>query len=120
MLQLWSMSDGKEEHNDNLNKFYCPDEIIHELQNLTARDIYEFHSATLATENKHDDEKKDNHEEDNILYHVVVDIKYCLYKAGNPTRLLFSIYDNTKKQFVTEEYCLHLSENNYTTKGCPD
>merc|ERR1712244_83572 len=63
------------------------------------------------------DELKDDKES---FYHLVFDIKHCIFKAGNDTKLLFSIYDDTEKRVVTEEYCLHLSENNFPKVGSPE
>ena len=54
------------------------------------------------------------------LFNIVFDIKHCIFKAGNDTKLLFSIFDDTEKRMVTEEYCLHLSANNFPTVGSPE
>eukprot|EP01084_Bolivina_argentea_P086839 156923_1 len=63
-----------------------------------------------------------NHEESSTssLYQLIFDIKHCIFKAGNATTLLFSIYDNTSNKRVTEEYCLHLNQNNHPKIGFPD
>lgn len=53
-------------------------------------------------------------------YQLVFDIKHCIFKAGNDTKLLFSIFDDTDKKIITEEYCLHLSENNFPKVGSPE
>eukprot|EP01084_Bolivina_argentea_P093241 167717_1 len=39
------------------------------------------------------------------------------FYAGDPTKLLFSIYDNTDKKHITEEYCLHLDKNHAPFNG---
>jgi len=57
---------------------------------------------------------------DKSYYQLVFDIKHCIFKAGSPTVLLFSIFDHSDNKFVTEEYCLHLSENNFPTVGSPE
>merc|ERR1712154_635508 len=62
------------------------------------------------------DELKDEKEE---YYHLVFDIKHCIFKAGNDTKLLFSIYDDSDKRIVSEEYCLHLSPNNFPKVALP-
>ena len=54
------------------------------------------------------------------LFNFVFDIKHCIFKAGNDTKMLFSIFDDTDKRMVTEEYCLHLSANNFPTVGSPE
>eukprot|EP01084_Bolivina_argentea_P185374 319663_1 len=53
-------------------------------------------------------------------YHLVFDIKHCIFKAGDETVLIFSIYDNTIKQYITEQYCLRLSIHNFPLIGSPD
>eukprot|EP01083_Nonionella_stella_P115297 341666_1 len=55
-----------------------------------------------------------------MLYQLLFEPRHCIFKAGDPTKLLFSLYDNTTKQFITEQYCLHLSEHNFPTVGSPD
>merc|ERR1712228_481466 len=54
------------------------------------------------------------------VYQLVLNIKHCIFKAGNDTKLLFSIYDNTDKQTITEQYTLHLSDNNFPKVGLPE
>ena len=61
-----------------------------------------------------------NDNNNNDYYQLVFDIKHCIFKAGNDTKLLFSIFDDTDKKIVTEEYCLHLSENNFPKVGSPE
>eukprot|EP01084_Bolivina_argentea_P060479 110502_1 len=53
-------------------------------------------------------------------YQLIFDILACIFKAGDETLLLFSIYDNTIKQYITEQYCLNLSVNNFPTAGSPE
>merc|ERR1712154_654810 len=60
---------------------------------------------------------KDEKEE---YYHLVFDIKHCIFKAGNDTKLLLSFYDDRDKRVVSEEYCLHLLSNNFPKVGSPE
>eukprot|EP01084_Bolivina_argentea_P086838 156922_1 len=53
-------------------------------------------------------------------YQLIFDIKCCIFKTGDPTKLLFSIYDNSTEKFLTQQYCLHLSQNNFPMIGSPD
>eukprot|EP01084_Bolivina_argentea_P255951 430712_1 len=91
-----------------------------ELDAFTMRDLYNVH---LQHEPALDiDEKKDVDEDTNIndFYQLVFDIKHCMFKAGNDTKLLFSIFDDTTKRIISEEYCLYLSENNFPKLGSSD
>eukprot|EP01084_Bolivina_argentea_P240934 404601_1 len=110
------MDDSKDEHK---SKVSYPDEIAdNRLENISIRELYNIHLKSIPSQ-QHNDEKSIN-SQSNTLYQLVLDIKHCIFKAGNDTKLLFSIYDHTEKRFVTEEYCLHLSPNNFPKIGSPE
>eukprot|EP01084_Bolivina_argentea_P093240 167716_1 len=51
------------------------------------------------------------------FYQLILHVIHPIFKAGDPTKLLFSIYDNTDKKHITEEYCLHLDKNHAPFNG---
>ena len=53
-------------------------------------------------------------------YQLIVELGPVICKAGNPTKLVFSLYDNTIKRFVSEQYFLHLTTNIFPQIGLPD
>eukprot|EP01084_Bolivina_argentea_P185373 319661_1 len=53
-------------------------------------------------------------------YHLVFDIKHLFFRVGDDAVFILSIYDNTIKQYITEQYCLHLTINNFPKIGCPE
>ena len=53
-------------------------------------------------------------------YQLVLDIAACIFKAGNASRLFFSLYNHTINKFISEEYTLHLSAHNFPLSGSPE
>ena len=56
----------------------------------------------------------------NSIYHLVFNIEHCIFKTASDSKLLFSIWDNTINQMVTEQYSLHLTDNNFPIAGSPE
>eukprot|EP01083_Nonionella_stella_P281378 957377_1 len=143
-------SDIPEELKQQEKLFYPEELNNNELDSFSMRDLYNIHlgmNKNNENRNKHEttttstsffnssstmttirtieiDEKK---EKDSIngmekcdFYQLVFDIKHCIFKAGNDTKLLFSIFDDTDKRIISEEFCLHLSENNFPKVGSPE
>eukprot|EP01084_Bolivina_argentea_P063021 115127_1 len=130
-----SKHEGYELPEDYKQGLYCPEELkTGELDSFSMRDLYKFHLGRQVedeekTKHKHNDDEKQkkqrerdkNKSNTDMEYcQLVFDIKHCIFKAGNDTKLLFSIFDDTEKRIVTEEYCLHLSENNFPKVGSPE
>ena len=102
-----------------------PHELIYpqELQNTqthTISNIYKFHLENHPEEKQSISVSPKPKQDLETLYQLIFEIKHCIYRAGSETFLLFSIYDGKSQSFLTEEYCLHLSQNNFPTKGTPD
>lgn len=55
-----------------------------------------------------------------ILHQLIFDIKICIFKAGDETLTLISIYDDTIKQRITEEFSMHCSAFNFPKVGFTD
>jgi len=83
-------------------------------------DVYKLHLPTMEILESKDNEVKKSKKTPSEFYQLVLDIKHCIFKAGNDTMLLFSIFDDNIKQFITEEYCLNLSINNFPKIGQPE
>ena len=85
-------------------------------------DLYKFHlpSAEILEKRENAVAISKQKKNEQIFYQLVFDIKHCIFKAGNDTFLLFSIYDDKADKFITEEYCLNLSVNNFPKKGSPE
>ena len=88
----------------------------------TIPNIYKFHlpSAEILEKRENAVALSKQKKNEQVFYQLVFDIKHCIFKAGNDTFLLFSIYDNKSEAFITEEYCLNLSVNNFPKKGSPE
>eukprot|EP01084_Bolivina_argentea_P251625 422079_1 len=83
-------------------------EIIDQLHNdhLSIRNLY--HRYTKPTEDTPNVATKISTE---CRFQLLLNIKRCLFLAGNDTTLLFSIFDNTHGKYITENYELNLSYN---------
>lgn len=121
MRDLYNIHLGKKMNNNN--------EVKQQQHETTMTTTSFFNASTTMTtirvmDDISGDEKQssdgNNNNDDNDYYQLVFDIKHCIFKAGNDTKLLFSIFDDTDKKIITEEYCLHLSENNFPKVGSPE
>ena len=53
-------------------------------------------------------------------YQLVVNFRHCVFRAGNVTRLLFSLYDNTIKQYISEQYIMYKYPYSFPKVGTPE
>ena len=68
--------------------------------------------AGTASKNSSDDE--------NDLYQLLFEAPALLFKASAWSTLLFSLFNNDTKQFMSEEYQCTISQNNFPRNGSPD
>ena len=47
----------------------------------------------------------------NEHFQLLIDVKACIFSVGESTELFFSLYNGKKKQYLTEDYCLQLTNS---------
>ncbi|ETO31998.1 dedicator of cytokinesis 3, partial [Reticulomyxa filosa] len=97
-----------------------------EIEKFTIEQLISFHSdakvMSVGNASLFGDDEKSEYlgRGDEPIFQLVFDIKHCIFSARNNTTLLFSIFDDSRKSFLTEEYCLTLTEKNFPTVGAPE
>ena len=61
-----------------------------------------------------------NSDDDNELYQLLLDVQALIFKAGGKSTLLFSLFNNDTKEFMSEEYRHDISQYNFPLYGSPE
>ncbi|ETO17318.1 dedicator of cytokinesis protein 3 [Reticulomyxa filosa] len=122
-LAMLGLTDMKFEEEDEIAEkgleIYVPKELEgSKVDKFTVQQLISYVLNARVSSMFEDDDKSDIlRAEGEPIYQLSLDIKKCDLNGQNETTLLFSIFDDKRKIFLTEEHCLTLTDKNVPTVG---
>ncbi|ETN99248.1 SH3 domain-containing protein [Reticulomyxa filosa] len=95
-----------------------------EIETFTIEKLLSFHGENkiiaITNSSSFNDDEKGEHlgRGDEPIYQLVFDIKHCIFTARNNTTLLFSIFDDSRKIFLTLNFFFFYVRSNFDHNHC--